>query len=193
MDVKINIFQTPKPSGREGEIQEHARVQSKGTRRLVDICEKLIPQGLNTAQIKGILDGLAVYIGESLRDGYHIELEDIGTFSLSVKTHPAEDPKKMIVEVDSVNFKCSPKLKQRAKRAKLAVHKQSAASRLPLIKRKKNLLEYLQKNGSISVRGYARLNNCSDYQAKKDLDVFEEERVVELKGKGTHKIYIIQL
>jgi len=192
MKVKVGVYQTPKPTGREGESLQHARVHSKGTRTMDDICEKIVPLGLNTAQLKGILDGLAVYIGESLRDGYHIELEDIGTFSLSVRTRQADDPEKMTVEVDGVNFKCSKKLKDRARRTELVPDKKAAPKFTPA-KRKKQLLNYLQKNKSISIIGYTRLNNCSQYQAKKDIGVLVEEGVLVSLGEGTHKTYVIQL
>lgn len=190
MQVKVGIYHTPKPSGREGENLQHARVHSNGTRTLNDICEKIVPLGLNTAQLKGILDGLAVYIGESLRDGYHIELEDIGTFSLSIKTRHSDDSKKMLAEVNGVNFKCSKKLKNRAQKANLMPEKEPAP-RLSPDRRKKQLLNYLQNHRSISIREYARLTNCSLYQAKKELNAFEEERVVARMGNGTHKTYVI--
>lgn len=189
MDVKIKIFETPKPVGRTGETLQHARAQSKGTRTMDDICAKIVPLGLNTAQLKGILDGLAVYIGESLRDGYHIELEDVGTFSLSVKTRPSDNPEKMAVEVDGVNFRCSKKLMARAKRAKLMLDKQQSPS-YSLEKRKKRMFEYFRKNASISIMEYVRLNYCSQYQAKKDLDSFEKEGLILRKGKKTHQVYV---
>jgi len=190
MDVRINIYETPKPAGREGETLEHARVESKGTRKLAEICKELVPKGLNTAQIKGILDGLAVYMGKSLRDGYHIELEDIGIFSLSVKSRPSEnDPKKMTVEVDGVNFKCSPKFKERAKDARLKVNKETKTKLLPLARRKEKLLAFLAKSGSINIREYAYLNNCTQYRARIDLKTFEEEGIIIRSGNKTHKIY----
>ncbi len=190
MDVKIKIFQTPKPAKRAGETLQHARVQSKGTRTMDDICAKIIPLGLNTAQLKGILDGLAVYIGESLRDGYHIELEDVGTFSLSVRTRPSDTAEKMTVEVDGVNFRCCKKLIARAKRANLTLDKQQSPS-YSLEKRKKQMLEYFRENSSLSIKEYARLNYCSQYQAKKDLDSFEEKGVILQKGKKTHQVYVV--
>lgn len=193
MDVKINIYETPKPAGREGETLEHARVESKGTRKLEEICKELVPKGLNTAQIKGILDGLAVYMGKSLRDGYHIELEDIGIFSLSVRSRVSKkDPTKMTVEVDGVNFKCSSKFKERARKAKLKVNKEAKPKLLSLARRKEKLLTFLAKNSSINVREYTRLNNCTEYRARIDLKTFEEEGIVVQNGNKTHKIYLLK-
>ncbi|MDL2208144.1 HU family DNA-binding protein [Parabacteroides sp. OttesenSCG-928-O15] len=193
MKVKVGIYQTPQPKGRENEQLLHARVSSKGTRRLEEICDRLYELGLNSAQIKGILDGLARYIGESLRDGYHIEVEGIGTFSMSVKTQQEADEtgeKSVLIQPDGVNFKCSKKLQNMIEQADLQVEKPSDKMLMPLAKRKKKLSDYLEKNKYINQREYAALTDLTIYQARKDLAEFVEEGFIRLTGGKTRKIYI---
>lgn len=193
MEVKVSIHKTPQPRNREGKELLHARVESKGTRRLEDICKELVPLGLNTAQLKAILDGLAMYIGKSLREGYHIELEEIGTFSLSVKTysiHDERDTSKTMIEIDGVNFKCSQKLKTRAQKARLSIARQKLTPPLTLTQRKKKMTDHLHTYGYINISQYARLNYCSYYEATKDIRTFEIEGLLKATGVGNRKIYI---
>ncbi|MDH6312900.1 putative histone-like DNA-binding protein [Parabacteroides sp. PFB2-10] len=194
MKVKVGIYQTPQPKGRESEQLLHARVSSKGTRRIDEICERLYELGLNSAQIKGILDGLARYIGESLRDGYHIEVEGIGTFSMSVKTLQEEEEtgdKSVTIQPAGVNFKCSKKLQTMVNQAELIVEKPSDKAILPLAKRKKRLASYLEKKKYINQREYAGLLDLTIYQARKDLMEFVEEGFILQTGGKTRKIYIL--
>lgn len=194
MNVKVKIYETPKPNEREGKVLQHARVASKGTRRLDDICDQLVPMGLNTAQIKGILDGVSNYVGKSLREGYHIEVDGLGTFSLSVASRQVindEDEKVTQIMVDGVNFRCGKELRKRIQETRLVIDKQEKKG-LPLEKRKKQLLEYIRKNGHISGMEYTRLNDCNRYQMKKDMEIFQSEGIIRSVGSETRKVYVLK-
>lgn len=194
MAIKLKIYDTPRPNGREGEALEHARVISKGTRRMDDICETLIPFGLYTAQIKGILEGLVTYIGKSLQEGYHIELEDLGTFSLSANSrqiiNKSNEPATEIT-IDSVNFRPASTLKKKIRKANIEIVKEGKGPESTLEQRKKKMLAYINKYGHISGMEYTRMNNCTRYMAQKDLNTFVEEKIISQVGTGTRKVFVI--
>jgi len=194
MAIKIKIYETPRPNGRQGETLQHARAVSKGTRRMDDICETLIPFGLNTAQIKGILDGLVTYVGKSLQEGYHIELEDLGTFSLSVSSkqiiNKSNEPATEIT-IDGVNFRPGKALKKKIGKAKIEIDKGGKKPESTFEQRKKKMLAYINKYGHISGMEYTRLNDCTRYMAQKDLSAFLEDKIVTQVGKGTRKMFVI--
>lgn len=194
MAVKVKIYNTPRPNDREGEALQHARVVSKGTLRLDDICEALVPMGLNTAQIKGILDGLVQYTRKSLQEGYHIEWEELGTFSLSVRSKQiinAANKPATEVTIDGVNFRAHPELKKKIRKTtKIEESTEEIPAESSQAQRKARMLKQLEKDGHITGMEYTRLNNCTRYTAQKDLDTFVEEKIIASVGKGTRKIFV---
>lgn len=192
MKVKVGIYETPAPAGRPGKSMCHARISSKGTVRTENICSELLEIGLNSAQIKGVVDGLARYIGKTLMQGYHVELEGIGTFSLSVRSCvDSDDPdeEKVRFFIDGVNFKCSRKLKKMVEQTDLVVGTAERKSVPPADSRRKNMLDYLRKNEYINASVYARINDCSRYLSRRDLQAYLEEGLLISRGKSTHKVY----
>lgn len=192
MKVKFNMYEIPVP-GEQGETtMPQARQQSNGTIKMDTICNELRDLGVNSAQIKAVLDAVSKLMKKSLLLGYHFELDGIGTFSLSLQSNlvTGEKGEKVRVRVDGVNFRCNKELKKSVRKADVE-RASSLNPNLPSVnKRKKKMFEYIEKAGLITGSKYARINNCSRYQATKDLKSFEEEGLLAIIGKGTHKVYV---
>ncbi len=194
MKVRFGVYDTPQPEGVQRESKQHARVHSKGTIRLNEMCEELRDLGVNSAQIKGVLDAAAKFMAKSLRHGYNVELDGIGIFSISLRSTSFEDElekKKTRVEIDGVNFRCNKDLKKRVQKAELQKDKMSLQSMPSLTLRKKRMIAYLEEHGYINAVRYADINNCSRYLGRKDLLSFDEEKLIVSSGKRAHKIYLI--
>jgi predicted histone-like DNA-binding protein len=195
MEIKFTIHETPKPKGSAGECTQHARVLPSGTKRLEDICEHINESSsLNSSDIKGALEAFFKYISSQLRAGYNVELEGLGNFSVSlhsreVKNEGGKDV--MNVEINGVNFRCSPRLKSEVKKSRLKKVKRSSTPFSDIRKRKERMLEYLKEYGSINQRKYAALNACSYYRAANDLKAFVEQGIVACSGGATHKVYLL--
>lgn len=195
MNVNVKIYETPQPSS-SGETTKrlHTRVQSKGIRRLSDICDTLAEKGINSAQIKAVLDGIAIYISQSLKQGYTVEMEEVGIFSLSVGTETQideEDREWIRVGVNGVNFRPSPILRKRLKEVRVEINKDKLKEKtFSWQKKKKILMRYLKENDFIHVLGYSRLMGCSRYRAEKDLETFWKEGVLKLSGEKRRKVYL---
>jgi len=194
MKVNIGIYETPQWKACETETKFHARVQSKGIRRLSDICDELLHLGVNSAQIKAVLDAVAKYIAKSLVDGYTIDVEEVGIFSLSVASNLLENTDgstEIEVKVDKVNFRSSPTLRKRVDKADFEIKNNVLETTMPsLEKRKKMLNNYLMKYGYISILKFSKLVGYSRYQATRDLETFREEGLLKLSGKNTRKVYL---
>lgn len=192
MKVKFSMYEIPLP-GDSGEIKTlpQARVQTKGTIKMDTICDELRHLGVNSSQIKAVLDAVGKLMKKSLLSGYNFELEDIGIFSLSLRSKPLgnENGNKVSVGVDGVNFRCNKKLKEGLMQAEIELTDISRSVSYSTDKRKKKLFDFLQVNGIISISKYARLMGCNRYRAAKELKLFEEEKLLVLKGDGTHRVY----
>lgn len=196
MKVHVGIYETPQPTtSGETEKKFHARVQSKGIRRLSEICDTLYGKGINSAQIKAVLDGIAIYIGESLREGYTLDMEEVGIFSLSMATETETNENgemELKVAVNGVNFRPSPTLRKRIRWTEIYVDKSGLKKKkFTLEERKKKLKHYLENNVYIYVLAYSQLQDCSRYQAEKDLDTFCAEGFLTLSGKKHRKVYTL--
>lgn len=207
MKIKFGVYPNPPaPGSEETTIQLHGRVISKGTFRLSDLCDDLLELGVNSAQIKAVLDATGRFIRRSLTDGYNVELDGIGTFSLSLrsqqivkeKVEVAEDGEETVekenftrLTVDRINFKTNKRLLKQINQ-NMALMEVTPDQPTPGIAyRKQRLLKHLQKNGFISIRKYAEITNCSRYQSNKDLPAFEQEGLITRKGNKTHQVYVL--
>ncbi|MDL2244788.1 HU family DNA-binding protein, partial [Parabacteroides sp. OttesenSCG-928-J18] len=188
----FSLYEIPLPGEQSETSRPQARVQSKGTIRLQNICDELRDLGVNSAQIKAVLDAVAKYMAKSLVDGYNFELEDIGTFSLSLHCSMADKASEGIVRVEAngVNFRPVKYLKEKVEEAELEQIEQSPVQ-TSLVKRKDQMISYLEKYGFVNLSRYALLNDCSRHQARKDIKGFVEEGVIVASGIRSHKVYVL--
>lgn len=188
MGIRFKIHATPRPEDRKKESLIHARALSEGTDKMEDICEIICQRSsISSADVKAVLDSFVWMIGFSLKYGRHIELEDLGHFSPSLRTVQQKNGK-FTVEVDGVNFRCSEKLKATLKGTELEkVKKESGYSRQT---RQQRMFDYLERNKHISARAYAELNDCSRYRAAADLKQYMADGLISRVGGGTHVMYL---
>lgn len=194
MSIKFSIYNTPKP-GSKGEELQHARFRTRGTKRLDEICRDISDAcSVNSADIKGVLEALTVYMGRQLGYGYSIELEGIGHFTPALRTKKVaeEDGKiKFSVSVDGVNFRCANRLKEMVKEDRPKKIKRDNIPTETIGTRKNKMLEYIRKYESINELDYVELNGCTRYRASKDLKQFLEEGIICKMGYRTHRVYVL--
>lgn len=189
MGIKYTVHTTPQPDTKEEKPLCHARALSCGTKKMDDICKLICARStVSSADVKAVLDSMVWVIGFSLRNGNHVELEELGHFSPSLRSHKLPGGK-YSVTVDGVNFRCSGKLKQEMAGAELEKVKHSPLRSLE--ERKTCLMDYIRRNGHISVRTYAEQNGCTRYKAENDLKRFVEEGLVRRVGSHTHILYVL--
>lgn len=192
MSIKFGVYNTPK-NDKNGEQLQHARLITRGTKRLEEICSSISEtSSLTSADIKGTLEALTVYIGRQLSYGYSVELEGLGHFSPALKSTQTENENgKPIVQVKvaGVNFRCSKRLKEMVNQERPQRIKRENIPSSGLQERKQKMLDYLSKQEYINASDYAVLNTCTRYRAGEDLKQFVTEGVITPMGRKTHRVY----
>jgi len=195
MEVKFGIYDTPQPKNRKGGKLTHARLHSKGTKQIDEITSFINEvSSLSPSDIKGVLEALFQYFSFNLRDGYNVELEGLGHFSVSLDSRLIKEEngkRKMRVRIDGVNFRCSPRLKKAISQTSLKKEKRQTPTLPALEIRKDRMIAYIEKHGAINASEYRWINSCSHYRATLDLKQFIEEGVILRSGRSTHKVYLL--
>ena len=165
-------------------------------------------RGISESTTEAVLLDVADMLVEMLSMGYNVNLEGIGTFSLS---HGFEDDKptemqseedKMTyrkVGVKDINFKASPEFVKEVKRETdrdlerdmggVKVIRKQLYSREERIAR---ALEVIEANGLITLSDYAYINNLSRTAASLELKEIAHDETVPIRsvGQHSHKVWV---
>ena len=189
--IKFGVYKAPNTSGKEQ--QSCARLISKGTMRMEDVCEYLSDSStLTSADVKGAIEALTTYIGRNLSNGYCVELEGLGHFSPALKTLQKTDEKGRTVffaRADGVNFRCAKRLRELVDKDRPLKIKRENVTSNELTDRKNKMLKFLQNNPYINLTDYAGINHCSRYRATEDMKLFVKDGIVSKMGYRTHRVY----
>lgn len=192
MGIKFKVYSTPKPKGRKGGTGTHARAVSRGTYDLKKVCDLISERSaVSSAEVKSVLDSFAWVIELALEDGCHVELDDLGYFSPSLKTvQSKKNPNNNMVYVDGINYRCSTSLRKKLREIDLSYAKEKKKPD-DWEEKKKKLLEYISTWDSVSPRGYAEAIGCSRYRAEADLKKFVEEGMLVKVGYRNKVMYLL--
>lgn len=181
MSANYNLFKNPRPGKKEDETPTlHARLVNQRIIRTQELAEDISDAcSFSTADVKGMLEALKRRLAFHLKFGAIIELEGVGTFTVSLKCPPLtkeKDIKPKHVQFNKVVFRCSKELRKNLKYMDVArADEGSRIKTLSVDKRKANILEYVQKQGSVSSSECRGVNGCSKYMALKDLNELQQE------------------
>lgn len=114
-EVKDNISHKPKRG-------YYAQVVTRGTIDTETLCQHIASScSLTTADMAAAIIALSQNITDYLLDGYNVNINGIGTFSLSAESEVVEnekDLKSRSVKVKSVNFRSAVSLKKAMTKSK---------------------------------------------------------------------------
>lgn len=194
MSLKFGWYKTPVPEGRENKKLPHARVIPQGTLNTKRMCKIISDNStLSSADVKGVLEALNFWMGFYLAEGNSIELEGLGYFSPTLKSHQTVDEKgrnKVIAQADTVGFRCATSLKEAVREAGLEMVKQQKKTLPDTDERKMNILAHVNKNVSINCSTAMAINNSNRYLALNDLkELVEEEKLIRTGG-SRQTVYI---
>lgn len=196
MAAKYTFYKNPPNSktGEEGAL--YAKVVSNGKVDTNMIAEEIAQTcTFSSGEVKGVLQALSDRLLFHLKYGETVDLEGIGNFSVTLKTPKGiTDPKQ--IRAESINFsnvayRCSPVLKHDLKgmgleRAVLPKRKISTEE-----ERLKKILDEFEKVHIISSTDCMSFNQCSRYQALKDLKLLNEQGKLTWLGRGKQKYYVL--
>lgn len=158
--------------------------------------DKLIEEASSSStytggDLKGAVRLIADLLKEKLRDGYNVNLDGIGYFSVSLQSRPVEDKKELrseSVHFKNVNFRCCARLKRELKSMTLERYKEPKSTDFSPDEKERRLLWYLERHAYITTLAYQGLNGCSQYMARKELKQFVADGI--LIEDGTRRMCI---
>ena len=165
-------------------------------------------RGISESTTEAVLMDVADMLVNVLSMGYNVNLEGIGTFSLSLgfeddkPTEMQGEEDKMTyrkVGVKDINFKASPELIREVKRETDRDLERDMGGvkviRKQLYSREERIahaLEVIEANGFITLSDYAYINNLSRTAASLELKEITADRTSPIgsMGSGSHKVWV---
>lgn len=116
MYARYRMVRNPNPTGDKKKQAMHPRVVPYGTIRTNDLIEEAQTRStMSGADLKGALRVIADVMADRLEQGYIVELEELGFFSVSLASRPVMDKKEIrseSIHFKNVNFRCGKYLKK---------------------------------------------------------------------------------
>lgn len=193
MCARYRMVRNPNPTGDKKKQALHPRVVPYGTIHTNDLIEEAEGRsGISGADIKGALQVIADVMARRLDDGYNIELDGIGFFSVSLASRPVMDKKEIrseSIHFRNVNFRCGKYLKSKLKSMHLERMPEGKGVLPPFDERVRRLTEYLNAHHYITCSDYRELTGCSKYRALEDLKKLIDEGKLEKGGYRSTRVY----
>ena len=179
--------------------------QTLGTEEFIDVLHDRL-RTVDKGVLRGVISGIADSLVSLLSKGNNVTLDEIGTFSMSLKflddkpTEIQEEDDQMLyrrVGVKDLNFKISPKLirdlqmNTRFERM-MAGARELKKNLYTLEQRIENALAIIDEKGHITLGEYAKVNNLSRTTASKELAKITADHTmpIDYTGQASHKIWI---
>ncbi|SEG24096.1 HU family DNA-binding protein [Parabacteroides chinchillae] len=195
MCAKYSFYKKPPRKENPESSELYAKVvgcKSVGTDRLAQ--EISANSSFSSADVKGILSALSERLIFHLKYGENVELEGIGHFGVTLKCPKGVvNPKQIRAEsiaFNNVSFRCSKQLKNKLKALPL-----ERADNLPKREqfpdeiRREHILSEIKEKQFLSSTDCMIINQCSRYQALKDLNHLLEQGQIMRIGRGKQRYY----
>ena len=179
--------------------------QTLGTEEFIDVLHDRL-RTVDKGVLRGVISGIADSLVSLLSKGNNVTLDDIGTFSMSLKflddkpTEIQEEGDPMLyrrVGVKDLNFKISPKLLRDLQLNTRFERMTTGARELKknlysFEQRIENALAIIDEKGHITLGEYAKVNKLSRTTASKELakSTADPNMPVDYTGQASHKIWI---
>lgn len=195
MGAKYALYENPNPKGDGKKQPLHARIVPRGTIRTEEIASDIADScGFSTAVTKGMLDALAHIVSRHLRRGYTVELNELGSFSLSLKCRPVMEKTEIrswSIDFGNVHFKGNKKLKERISTGFVPERApETGPTSYSPQERINRLTNYLKENEYICRAQYMQLNGCNRNTAINDLGKEIEKGNLKIVGRGKMFLYL---
>ena len=141
--------------------------------------------------LSGVMCGIADTMACLMSEGYNVTLDDIGTFSMSLKFLD-EKPTEIQEEGDRMLYR-SAELRRRAKFERVMSGARTLKKSLyTLEQRIENALAIIDRKGYINLREYAEVNNLSRTIASSELAHISSDPSIPIsfQGRPPHKVWI---
>ena len=194
MSAKYALFENPAPTNEGAEKRFHARLVTQGVVRTEEIIQHVSEaSSFSSGDVKGLLDSLSQAIGMYLERGYTVDIDELGTFSISLKCDPIENPKNAhahAVHFRNIHYKADKKLMKRLQGMRFERADEAPFTQYTQEQRKNKALDFLKKHEYISRSDYMRQTGCSRATACNDIQELLDGGVIRKLGAGRAIIYV---
>lgn len=195
--AKYDLYKVHGIDNQEQEEKYRARLVTEGSiskERLFKRVEQI--SGFNHGQADAIMSCIADAAVEFLREGYIVQLGDLGYLSATVTSHSVQKKKEIhagSVRFNNVNLRISASLRKRMRSMPLErVEKPVTVSKDTSLEQRKELLkEHLRTFPCITRTDYAQLAHILKSKAVCDLKIFVEEGWLVKYGAGPAIVYLL--
>ena len=197
MKAKYSTYESPDPK-KGSKKKYHARIVTRSIIKTDYLVNEIVDMSTFTrADVKGTLEALSYLIEKHLGYGNSVELEGIGTFSVSVECPKGiENPKEIKssnVHFKKVVYKSDMRLRKGLQSMSFQrVPEKDKPVKQPKGKRLQNILNYLKKNTIIRSTKCMQINSCTRYQALEDLTELQSMDKIIRQGKRSTCIYLLK-
>lgn len=195
MCARYRMVRNPNPTGDKKKQALHPRIVPYGTICTNDLIEEMESRsGMSGADIKGALRVIADVMADRLEQGYNVELEELGFFSVSLTSRPVLDKKEIrseSIHFKNVNFRCGKYLKSKLKTMALERMPEGKGVLPSFEERVRRLTAYLETHHYITCGDYRDLTGCSKYRALADLNQLLGEGKLRKDGYRSTRVYLL--
>lgn len=197
MSANYKLVRNPNPNPEESgkSLPLHPRLVSCGTIHTDEFISRAKSRSsFSPADMKGILQLFQDMMVDFLMFGYNVELEGIGTFSVSLKSRPVMEKNEIRAEsihFKDVKFRSSKELRDRLKTMPVFRDEYTVSDpAYPSAKEcEQEVFRYLETNPFIHQKKYMSLCGCSRSKASLDLRRLVEEGKLRWEKLGTSHLY----
>lgn len=192
MSARYKLVRRPSMGKTDEKQPLYPQFAPDGTIRLEELAENAQERGVGTAQMKAALQVLQDVIVDALRFGQNIELDGIGTFSVSLKARPVMDKKEIRSEsvfFQDVTFRSSSKLRDRLQAMMLYRSGEEEVIGFTPEECEARTMKYLETHPYISGKIYRSLCRCGKTKAAADLKRMRQEGKLMLRRIGNSYLY----
>ncbi len=191
--MKYVLHENPVPPGKEDKKTKHARVYYNSKVDLEKLCELISARSsISSADVKAVLDSFQFWMAVYLKDGCMVELDGLGHFypKLKSKCFTEENGiQRIAIKVDTVGFRCSPRLKEKVRKAKLEEEKLTPRPKLTSSERMERICNYANENQFVDTGKVMDFNGCTRHTALNDLNVLITDGKLQKIKSGKTSIY----
>lgn len=198
MTAKYQFYKNP-PSGKEDESEKdilHARIVNGSTVSFKSLCERIaVRSTFSEGEVAGIMSLFQEELTDALKEGDSVELEGIGSFSVTLKCPPIQNPKEIRAEsihFSRIIFKACKELRREMQLMKVEKGVDRWKKRdFTVEQRRSRILAYLAKNPNLQSSDCMGLNDCSRYMAQEDLKYLYGKGLITRLGGPRVAIYVL--
>ena len=189
MAANYKLVRNPDPANSDELKPFHPRIKSLGTLSIEQLADRAQGRSsLSPATIKSALLVISDLLQETLREGYNVNLNNIGYFSVSLKSRPVMEKNEIrseSVHFSHVNFRCSQELKDKLSTMEVTRAQSITVPNLSQTEKELRLKKHFEQKLNLTTTEYMNLTYCSRQKALKELkSLVQEDKITKIGSKN---------